>query len=288
MPVAVVAGLPARLRERAAVFDETGGLHAAGCFARRRLLAVAEDVGRHNAVDKVVGRDAAARGGCRSTDIVLCVSGRTSFEIVQKAWCAGIPIVAAVSAPSSLAIELAREAGITLVGFVRDGSFNIYTHPERIDVRRGHPAQISDGASVRRSADQKPRHYREMARIAWENRDQLPFAWRILSDGVCDGCALGTSGLSDWTLPGVASLHGAARADAAEHGAGARRRALSRRRLAATLVVARAARAGPAAGAAAAARAASPDFSSRPWDEALDRIADGAARASIRRARPST
>ena len=100
--------------------------------------------------------------------------------------------------------------------------FNIYAHAERIALVSGYRGIVSA------SDEQKPHHYREMARIAWENRDQLPFAWRILSDGVCDGCALGTSGLSDWTMPGHAPLHGAARADAAEHGARARSVACSR------------------------------------------------------------
>jgi FdhD protein len=128
----VLLALPSTLRTTQPLFDATGGVHAAGLFdAAGALVDVAEDVGRHNAVDKVVGRilmtDRLPLG-----DQLLCVSGRTSFEIVQKAWCAGIPIVAAVSAPSSLAIELATRAGITLVGFARDGGCNIYTHPHRI------------------------------------------------------------------------------------------------------------------------------------------------------------
>ncbi len=88
-------------------------------------------MGRHNAVDKIIGR-MIMRDALPLSDVVLFVSGRTSFEIVQKAWCAQVPILASVSAPSSLAVALARDAGITLVGFVRDGNFNIYTHPERI------------------------------------------------------------------------------------------------------------------------------------------------------------
>ena len=128
----VLVALPDRLRAAQAVFDRTGGLHAAGLFTRRgELDGVAEDVGRHNAVDKVIGRklmmDALPLG-----DRLLFVSGRTSFEIVQKALLAGIPIVAAVSAPSSLAIDLAGETGVTLVGFLRGAGFNIYSHPERI------------------------------------------------------------------------------------------------------------------------------------------------------------
>jgi FdhD protein len=128
----VVAALPDRLRSRQPIFESTGGLHAAAVFdANGTALAVAEDVGRHNAVDKAVGSLLLAERLPLSR-AVLCVSGRTSYEILQKAWCAGIPIVAAVSAPSSLAIELAERAGIALAGFVRDGGLNIYAHAERI------------------------------------------------------------------------------------------------------------------------------------------------------------
>ena len=127
-----LVGLPDRLRAAQKVFDETGGLHAAGLFARDgRLEAMAEDVGRHNAVDKVVGRMLMA-DRLPLSEHLLVVSGRTSYEIVQKAFLAGVPLVAAVSAPSSLAIELAEDCGVTLVGFLRGGSFNIYAHPERI------------------------------------------------------------------------------------------------------------------------------------------------------------
>jgi len=132
VPAAVVASLPARLRERQLLFDKTGGLHAAGIFScEGGLIASAEDVGRHNAIDKVIGT-MLLRDRLPLTASVLCVSGRTSYEIVQKAWCAGIPVVASVSAPSSLAVTLARDANITLAGFVRDGSLNIYTGAERI------------------------------------------------------------------------------------------------------------------------------------------------------------
>ena len=129
---AIVLSLPQRLRQAQLVFDETGGLHAAGLFSLEgELVASAEDVGRHNAVDKVVGRMLMADALPLSARL-LFVRGRTSFEIVQKALVAGIPVVASVSAPSSLAIDLAREAHITLLGFVRGDDFNIYAHAERI------------------------------------------------------------------------------------------------------------------------------------------------------------
>lgn len=132
VPASVVSSLADTLRSAQAVFDETGGLHAAGLFGfDGALVAVAEDVGRHNAVDKVIGRMLIAERLPLSQHL-LFVSGRTSFEIVQKALIAGIGIVASVSAPSSLAIDLAREGGITLIGFVRGKSFNIYSHAQRI------------------------------------------------------------------------------------------------------------------------------------------------------------
>jgi len=127
-----LTALPRLLREQQVVFDQTGGLHAAGLFtAQSELLDVAEDVGRHNAVDKVIGRQL-MRDALPLSGVILMVSGRSSFEIVQKAVFAGIPIVASVSAPSSLAIELADEMGVTLVGFVRGDGFNVYTAPQRI------------------------------------------------------------------------------------------------------------------------------------------------------------
>ena len=128
-----IGQMPARLRERQAIFDETGGLHAAGLFTHGgELIDVAEDVGRHNAVDKIVGR-CLMRDALPLSSHMLCVSGRASFEIVQKALFAGMPVVAAVSAPSTLAIDLARAFGITLVGFVRGGDFTIYARAERVD-----------------------------------------------------------------------------------------------------------------------------------------------------------
>jgi FdhD protein len=155
---------PLQMRRRQELFDLTGGVHAAALFdATGELLVVREDVGRHNAVDKVLGffwqrprpphpgagRDEAgcaesgggggedtrreARAGKLQGPVALCVSGRISFEIVQKAVTTQVALIAAVSAPSSLAIALAQETGITLVGFVREGRFVVYTHPERIN-----------------------------------------------------------------------------------------------------------------------------------------------------------
>ncbi len=142
LPVPALLALPDRLRTGQKLFSSTGGVHAAGLFrfpddaavagpAAPELLCVREDVGRHNAVDKVVGW--ALRAGLlplRST--VLQVSGRASFELVQKAYMAGVPALAAVSAPSALAVDLADQAGITLLGFSRGSSFNAYAHRERI------------------------------------------------------------------------------------------------------------------------------------------------------------
>jgi len=128
----VLAALPGTLRSAQRVFDRTGGLHAAGVFdAQGDLIVLREDVGRHNAVDKAIGR-AAMDGLLPLSEHLLLVSGRASFEIVQKALVAGIPIVAAVSAPSTLAVRLAKEAKMTLVGFLREGDFNVYAGRERI------------------------------------------------------------------------------------------------------------------------------------------------------------
>ncbi|MDX6517674.1 MAG: FdhD protein [Gaiellaceae bacterium] len=128
----VVAALPDRLRDEQRTFAATGGLHATGLFdAAGSLLCLREDVGRHNAMDKVLGWSF-LQGRLPLGESILCVSGRLSFELVQKAAVAGCPLLVAVGAPSSLAVELAEDRGLTLCGFVRDGRVNVYTHPWRI------------------------------------------------------------------------------------------------------------------------------------------------------------
>jgi FdhD protein len=135
---AVLRQLPDLLRGKQATFDRTGGLHAAALFDRNgRLLALREDVGRHNAVDKVLGAQWLKRRWPLERAILL-VSGRTSFEILQKSLVARVPVVAAVSAPSSLAVDFAERSGQTLVGFLRGEGMNIYTHPHRILWEDGH------------------------------------------------------------------------------------------------------------------------------------------------------
>ena len=141
VPADLLFGLPDRLRVEQSLFERTGGVHAAGLFRVGEigdgtgedsdLLCLREDVGRHNAVDKVIGW-ALREERLPLTGTVLQVSGRASFELVQKAWQGGIPVLAAVGAPSSLAVDLATEAGLTLIGFSRGASFNVYTHPERV------------------------------------------------------------------------------------------------------------------------------------------------------------
>ena len=132
VPATLVSELPERLRAAQPTFAATGGLHATGLFAADgELLVVREDVGRHNAMDKVVGW-AFGRGLLPLADKILCVSGRLSFELVQKAAVAGCPVLVAVGAPSTLAVELARDRGVTLCGFVRNGRVNVYSEPWRI------------------------------------------------------------------------------------------------------------------------------------------------------------
>ncbi|UOR02742.1 formate dehydrogenase accessory sulfurtransferase FdhD [Leucobacter allii] len=142
---------PEELRAQQAVFERTGGLHAAALFdgLTGEMLVLREDVGRHNAVDKVVGW-ALAQGRVPARSCVLMVSGRASFELTQKALMAGIPMLSAVSAPSSLAAELAEEAGLTLVGFLRGDSMVVYTRPDRVAnaTAAGDPEPLPDAAAV--------------------------------------------------------------------------------------------------------------------------------------------
>jgi FdhD protein len=128
---AAIAALPARLRAAQTTFDETGGLHAAALFDRDGgLRAIREDVGRHNAVDKLIGEGLGA--GTRFADTILVLSGRLGYELAQKAVVAGIPVIAAVSAPSTLAVDVSERFGVTACGFVRDGRLNVYSHGWRI------------------------------------------------------------------------------------------------------------------------------------------------------------
>jgi FdhD protein len=143
-----ICALPERLREAQAIFDQTGGLHAAGLFtARGETILVREDVGRHNAVDKVVGTQfLAGRLGALS-ECVLVVSGRASFELMHKAVAAGIPMLVAVGAPSSLAVEVAAKFGATLIGFTKAAGFNIYSGEERVG-RRNDDSSMKDAAAL--------------------------------------------------------------------------------------------------------------------------------------------
>jgi FdhD protein len=132
VPLSVVLGLPGAIQSAQPVFAATGGLHAVGLFSPDgRLSLVREDVGRHNAVDKVIGAELRA-GRTSLAGTVMLLSGRAGFELVQKAAVARVPVLCSVSAPSALAVDLADEVGMTLVGFVRGGSANVYTHPRRI------------------------------------------------------------------------------------------------------------------------------------------------------------
>jgi FdhD protein len=140
VPAEVLAAIPDRVREAQRVFEQTGGLHAAAiCDAEGTVRCVREDVGRHNAVDKVIGWAATERR-LPLTGMVLFVSGRCSFEVVQKAAVAGVPLVAAVSAPTSLAVDLADQVGMTLVGFLRGHTMNVYSHAHRVSLPAPAPA----------------------------------------------------------------------------------------------------------------------------------------------------
>jgi FdhD protein len=132
----LITMLPDRLRQAQRLFDRTGGLHAAGLFDfDGNLCCLREDVGRHNAVDKVVGRALLDRA-VPLADRILMLSGRVSFEIVQKAAMAAVPVLAAVSAPTSLAVDAAERLGVTVAAFVRNDTYNVYSHPERLDLDR--------------------------------------------------------------------------------------------------------------------------------------------------------
>jgi FdhD protein len=151
----VLTSLPAVLRSAQRVFGRTGGLHAAGLFdSDGTLLLVREDIGRHNAVDKAIG-NALLHSGLPWSERILLVSGRGGFEIVQKALVAGLPILASVSAPSSLAVQMARDGGLTLIGFLRDRRFVVYSHPDRIAISRAAVEQLPhshERRSLRESA----------------------------------------------------------------------------------------------------------------------------------------
>ena len=216
---------PARLAEHQRVFGETGGLHAAARFTAagelRRGARRRRPPQRARQADR---RTRCSSGALPLADEVLLVSGRLSFELVQKAAVAGIPVLCAVSAPSSLAVAAAERFGQTVVGFLRDDRFNVYTHPERIDIgrltsmafkrrKRGddlvHSAEAAAARPVGRLEAERDGRAEAATttatsrKVVWENRRNLPWAWRILRKGVCDGCALGVAGFHDWTISGV-------------------------------------------------------------------------------------
>ena len=137
--------LPEKLREAQGLFDATGGLHAAALFDDKgELLALREDVGRHNATDKLVGW-ALLEGRLPLTDHIVMVSGRSSFEILQKSLAAGAPVVCAISAPSSLAVDVAKQFGMTLVGFLRGSTMNVYAGAHRLPAHQAQRADAADG-----------------------------------------------------------------------------------------------------------------------------------------------
>ena len=143
-----ICALPARLREAQETFEQTGGLHAAGLFTPEgKLILVREDVGRHNAVDKVIGAQFLAGRGPLS-ETILVVSGRASFELMQKALASRIPILVAVGAPSSLAVEVAEKFGATLIGFTKPSGFNIYAGAERVRLQTEAKTSIDKGAPI--------------------------------------------------------------------------------------------------------------------------------------------